>query len=978
MLKRTVGVLLGVLLFATAGTAQEQQGSITGLVKDNSGAVLPGAVVEARSAGGAALATTSDANGLFRFPSVLPGTYEVTASLSGFTPKKAENLIIRVGQTINVDLDLAVGGLAETVQVTSEAPLLDLKSNATSTVVTKDLIMALPKGRDFTSVVKLAPGANPEMKSGGIQIDGASGSENRYYIDGVDSTNLRNGTSAKDLIVDFVEEVQVKSSGYNAEFRGSTGGVVSVVTKSGTNQFHGNAGTQYQTRDMEGTERQTLRLVLSGLNQSEYVTYNKDDYTRWYPTFDLGGPIFRDRVWFYAGYGGDLRDTDRTVTFRTGGTTGTFNSKEKTHYFTSKVVGQLSKSLRATYSATLNPLTRDGELPAQDGTGVATVNYSEQGRKQPNTSMTGKVDYVVTPSFFLAGQLNYYSQDDHQSGIPNELWWTFSGSPAVFPQVPANLVRPAGFQSTRTNSATVRDRFSRMMGQVDGTFFLNAAGQHSIKAGFLFERLRNDVFSAEQQPHITVTWDQSRTTLDGRTVRGQYGFYSWRQFGTQGDIHTDNVGLFIQDSWTVKNRLTLNLGLRTEKETVPSYVEGLDGFKFAFGDKIAPRVGATYDLRGNGRWKLYGSWGLYYDLFKLELPRGAFGGDKWIERYYTLDSFDWPTLGVNGNFPGTFIESSNFRLSSNDPSCPECGQISQDLKPMRQREFTAGLEHELTPTLSLGMRYVSKRVDRAVEDIGVIVPGLGEVFYIGNPGEGPTEFILGPEFPALPKARRDYDAIEGRLTKRFSNNWTGNVIYRWARLYGNYSGLASSDENGRVSPNVERMFDSLLMTLDQNANPVYGRLESDRPHELKLAGSYQFNFGTSVGLYQYIGTGAPVSRQVNVQTSTPMFYLGRESDGRLPTFTQTDLLLQHNIKVGGMRTLSVFGEVLNLFDEDVSLSRFKTETRTALPATDPFVYAGFDVQQLINSSGVLRDPRFLQDQSFQGRRAARVGVRFTF
>ena len=106
----------------------------------------------------------------------------------------------------------------------------------------------------------------------------------------------------------------------------------------------------------------------------------------------------------------------------------------------------------------------------------------------------------------------------------------------------------------------------------------------------------------------------------------------------------------MQGTWTPNARLTINPGLRVEKEEVPSYVEGLSGIDFSFGDKIAPRVGATYDLKGDGKWKVYGSYGIYYDLFKLELPRGAFGGDKWIE-ILTLDTLDWPSIGPNGNFP---------------------------------------------------------------------------------------------------------------------------------------------------------------------------------------------------------------------------------------------------------------------------------------------------------------------------------------
>ena len=126
-------------------------------------------------------------------------------------------------------------------------------------------------------------------------------------------------------------------------------------------------------------------------------------------------------------------------------------------------------------------------------------------------------------------------------------------------------------------------------------------------------------------------------------------------FITAGDIHTNNIGLFIQDSWTINNRLTVNAGVRTERERVPTYTTEEDipefGIEFAFGDKIAPRVGFAYDIKGDGRSKVFGSWGVFYDIFKLELPRGSFGGDKWLEYYYTLDTFDWPTAWWRRELP---------------------------------------------------------------------------------------------------------------------------------------------------------------------------------------------------------------------------------------------------------------------------------------------------------------------------------------
>ena len=240
------------LLFAWPIAAQEQRGSIEGVVKDSSGAVLPGVTVEARSSAGAVLSSTTDTEGTYRFPSVAPGTYEITATLQGFTPKKQADVSVGLGQIKKVDLALGLAGVAESVQVTAESPLVDVKQSARQTNISREQIDLLPKGRDFTTLVTQAPGANQEAKLGGLSIDGASAGENRYIIDGIETTDLQQGISGKNVIADFVEEIQVKSSGYSAEFGGATGGVINVITKSGTNALHGNALFNFQGDQLSG------------------------------------------------------------------------------------------------------------------------------------------------------------------------------------------------------------------------------------------------------------------------------------------------------------------------------------------------------------------------------------------------------------------------------------------------------------------------------------------------------------------------------------------------------------------------------------------------------------------------------------------------------------------------------------------------------------------------------------------------------
>ncbi len=967
--------LVAALLFAVPAMAQEQRGAIEGTVKDSSGAVLPGVTVQAQGAAGSQESVT-DENGLYRFPSLAPGRYQIVATLQGFNTATLADVNLALGQTLRADVTMSLAGVTETVQVSAERPIVDVKTAAANTTVSREFIDNIPKGRNAINIATLAPGANNEPKGGGISIDGASGSENRYFVDGVDTTNIQNGTSAKPILSEFVDQVQVKSSGYPAEFGGATGGVINVITRSGTNAFTGEFGTYFSGSDLNGDPRPTLRLV-SATNDFEYRTFPKDDETVWEPFMNVGGPIVRDRLWFFAGYTPQISETNRTVTFLSNNSTATFEMPERNHFFTGTLTSAITDRLRGRASANIQRYTRDNTLPAIDGTSSPTANFNID-REQPNDSMNARLDFTAANNLFLSGAINWLTYDTSDTGVPNEIRYSFVNSNETIPGVPADLVRARGFSNIGSNRAVVRDLFERLGGSFDATLFFNGGGSHTLKGGVQFYRITNDVFNAEQQPFISLRWGQAHTTLSGDIVTGQYGTYSWRQFGTQGIVKVNNIGLFIQDDWTINDRLTLNLGIRTEADEAPSYVEGLNGIEFGFGEKIAPRVGFAYDVKGDGRWKAYGSWGMFYDLFKLEMPRGAFGGDKWIESYHTLDTLNWPTIGVNGSFPGTQIETVNFRIPSNDPSCPECGGIDPDLKPMRSQEAVLGLDHELSSVMSVGARYVHKQLDRTIEDVGIIVPGIGEVFFMANPGEGIGAHIIGDEFPAVPKPVRDYDALELRFTKRHSNNWALNSSLTFSRLYGNYSGLASSDENGRTSPNVNRFFDGIYMMFDQNAEPVYGRLATDRPVQFKLNGYYTMPWGTNVGAVFFAASGTPISRQVNMVSSLPVLYLGRGSDGRLPMFNQTDLTLQHAFRVGGSRSVEVSVNILNLFDQDIAVNRFAPETRQNIPISDVAFFNGFDVQQLIEANHITRDPRFLKDSAFQGARSIRLGAKFVF
>ncbi len=219
---------------------------------------------------------------------------------------------------------------------------------------------------------------------------------------------------------------------------------------------------------------------------------------------------------------------------------------------------------------------------------------------------------------------------------------------------------------------------------------------------------------------------------------------------------------------------------------------------------------------------------------------------------------------------------------------------------MRLQEATLGIDHELNAQLAVGVHYVHKQIDTAIEDTGSLDASGNEIYVIANPGEGLTALAFTDPAVRLPKPKRDYDSVEFFLDKRFADNWSLRTSYLWSRLYGNYSGLSQSDEQGRTSPNVGRLFDYPAMMFDQHGQPVFGPLATDRPHQFKAQFIYQFNFGTAVGLNEFVASGTPVSREIGILPTSnfPVNYLGRGSDGRTDVFSQTDLFAAARAEAG--------------------------------------------------------------------------------
>ncbi len=986
MFAKPFALLLLIGSLAAPAWAQEQRGSIEGVVKDASGAVLPGATVEADN-NGRITSTTTDAVGSYRFPSLAPGNYRVSANLQGFVAKEVVEVRVALGQIKKVDFSLPLAGVAESVTVTAESPLIDVRQSARQTNIRAEQIELLPHGRDFTTLVIQAPGANQENKLGGISIDGASAGENRFIIDGIETTNLQSGLSGTNLIADFVEEVQVKSSGFSAEFGGALGGVISAVTKSGTNNFSGMGLFNFQGSATEGRRRPTLRQNLSNSDIAEFITYDDDSETRLEPGFAIGGPIKRDRLWFFGAYLPAMTTTDRTVNAVT------VPQEETVQNLTGNITTQPANSLRARVAFNSSSRELKGLLPALNGTDPVGTNYSKSS-KFPNLSTSGNMDWVASPSLLISVRGGYRSSDQHDSKVTEEPLFIFSGTNNIgFLDTPASLQHGTGFTSIPSNRKVTRDQQTRLNFQADSTVYARAGGEHQIKFGVQADQIGNNVLSGESRNRVTIRWN-SALSSGVPVTRGTYGYYSVRSNGvapkqgiiTEGDISSTMLGLFFQDAWTINNKLTVNLGIRTERERVPTFTSGADipefGIEFGFADKLAPRAGFAYDVKGDGSWKVAGSWGVFYDTFKLELPRGSFGGDKWLEYYYTLDTFNYPTLVDGANCPpacsGRLIRGP---IDFRHPSFGE-DAIEPDLKPMRLQEATAGIDHQLNDVMKLSLHYVHKQVDRAIEDTGFLLPDGSEGYVIANPGEGITSLAFTNPDVALPKAIRDYDSVEFAFDKRMSSNWYLRTSYLWSRLYGNYSGLTQSDENGRTSPNVGRLFDYPAMMFQDGGGAALGPLATDRPHQFKTQFIYLFGFGTSVGLNQYVASGLPVSREIGIlpPNNYPVNYLGRGSDGRTPMFSQTDLFVQHSFKMPGSRSLQVSLNVLNLLNQDTAVSKYSTYHKTnGVNIDEALFYQGRQtIAGQITALNPVKDPRFLMDDRFQVPILARFGVKFLF
>ncbi len=1006
---RFITVALSIMLcFSAIAFGQSITGSIEGTITDPNGAVVPGVQVTVTTGTnnqtglettvGYRRAVTTDSNGFFRIQQIPPGFYTVTTeATAGFGSTTANNIEVVLDKTTPVNFALTTGTETNIVNVNSEALAIDPNDNKIQTNITQRTAELLPKGTNFTSLLTVAPAVRNEPLSGGFQIDGASGSENTFIIDGQEVTNFRTGTlnGNNNIPFQFVQEVQVKSSGFTAEFGGATGGVISVVTRGGGNEFHGEVGTEFNVAQFQGSPRPFLRLTNFGAGATagsvaENVPVRKDQGTDFFPFASLGGPIIKDRAWFYGSYAPQYRNIERTISLfappttanpnafnpanRTIASTTTYRQRQTNEYAFGRIDIQPVQSIRLTGTYLWNPIEVIGQPPAQDpfgtipqitfpGTGlVRGADFADnQGGRQSSNNTSGTVIWTPTERLVITarGGYSFLNEKLGNYGIPGVVGQTRRITQITGTAAPLNFGQDPGTQNFPGFSQLLFDVSRRRTFDADVTYFLsNFFGRHQFKVGTQFNGISNNVESTRVDTAVfRFGAGQTIQGLSGRSdapapTPGAIGAGFLQRFGILGAAGSNNLAFYVQDSWQPFKRLSLNLGVRTERENSPSFNDQGDGITFDFADKIAPRLGVAVDVFGDGRTKIFASYGQFFDRFKYELPRGSFGGNFFRNDYFEIfpgqTAADFTRQTIIGSNPdpigGTCpITSSNgfsrcqldFRIPSNLPGQPEFGQVDPDIEAFRQTEFTVGVERAVGADFLIRSRYTHKTVDVAVEDVGIPTAG-GEAYIIGNPGRGLVKQVADASgFIAL-DAVRDYDAFEISLDKRFTQNFYFNANYTFSRLFGNYSGLASSDEAGRTSPNVNRNFDLPFIGFSGLGQPDNGRLPTDRPHVFKLYGAYEIPWSstnsTEISGFTTAQSGTPITTRFTLFGVGGQIQNGRGDLGRTELFTNTDMGLRHRYRFGRDNRFNVSAtlDILNLFNEDNTLGVFDTLTTTGV------------------------------------------------
>jgi len=1026
-----------VVLLAPCILAQETTGGLQGTVKDPSGAVVPGASVTVTTPTlvGSKVSLT-DASGYYRFSNLPPGSYTIVVKATGFDTLKRENVVLEVGHLPTVNLSMSVGTVNTVVEVKTEGPMIDTTTNTTLTNIPEDVLQDVPHGTSFQSVIQFAPSARNEPLEGGSQLSNGSGStspgngstggafgfsigggadsENSYLVEGQETADIIGGYSHTNVPMDFISEVQMKTSGVDAEFGGALGGVVNVIMNKATNHWHGTVFTNFQDGAMNGSPTPTLRYnpTSSGTNTSwgaidpaaqvyQPIRPHTSDF---WPGFTIGGPIadvfpklygipdaaysrLKERMSLYAAFNPEFNGYEQTLNYGAYGGKVPFSQNTHTYYDYARIDAEVTQKIRVFGSILGQGQRQAGEsFPQADsvqgyfntvtgcsgvgsafnctGNFVAPSTYSHTlGYTAPNLTLNTGADITINNSLVATTRFGYYFANYHDFGYPTtgavDEWYADGTSTTdtngnALSSSASSLAEASGFlnQALDGNFTHTNANKAIQFDQDLAWFHAGKGGTHNLKIGYQLNRNSNFIFQGYNAPLVEIypgtstpyspqgpvgiancaTVDAAYQAAEPTSAytagkptdygcMGTYGTVNVNDFGSGGKAISYNHGFFAQDAWTVGKGLTINAGFRIEREYLPaenqpSTAKITTPINFGWGDKIAPRIGAAWDVMKNGKLKVFGGYGQYFDQMKLNVAISSYGGQYWQECWYALEEPNvanilpalnssnrycvGPDSTSQANFGGStpsglvFLENQNLRAFPT--TCSTCSTTQEGtapgLKPYAQHDSSFGVDYQLQTNLAFEARWDRRRLDHVIEDSAIFNPALGETFVIVNPGQGVNatfngfyNFLYGvnpscsagcPPQTVIPAAR-SYDGIELRLTKAVSQHWMGMFSYTYSNLRGNYTGLTSSDVadggGGRNAPNNSRAFDEPFFSWNANGGSSSGLLPTDRPNAFKGYVYYDLpwarKMATDFGVFQSAYSGSPLTSYLDVGYAFP-------------------------------------------------------------------------------------------------------------
>jgi hypothetical protein len=760
-----------------------QTAALTGTVKDSTGAVLPGATVNVSSPSqvGGVQTSVSDSQGIYRFPALRPGVYEMEATLQGFKTVKQSGITLPLGTTITIDVTMSVASVSETVQVTGTTPVVDIKSSASNTQLPDTMLQNLPTGRFQPDIINLTPGINGNVAFGATQ------SSNALLMDGVDVSDPEGGTPWSFFNYNWVEQVQIVALGANAEYGEFTGVAANSIIRAGSNRWTGLGEYLMERKNWIADNTTSLSADLrKSFTPREIKSY-------WDTTGQIGGPLAKDKLFFFSGFQYFNRQ-DRPAGF-----TGNFTSEKDPR--------------------TLHKLTWAAAPNVRVEGFVEWDKYDIEGRgasaQRPTTEVTA---LEPSPEWNWNSQVTWTINAKTMLNVRNGGYWGYF---PVEPTPPQTRSGPYPHYDSLSNIYSVNvpyfGRFDRTRNVTAATLTRYAdkfAGKsHELKFGFEFEhsKIRNEsgypggrYYYDYGGPYLVNLWDGYVTTA-----------------------HINRTSLYAQDAWTVSDRLTLNPGLRLDinRGSVPTGT-------VLSNHGLAPRIGAAFDVMGDHKTVLRAHWGRFFDA--------VLGGQ--FEFMDLTQQHPHITAEVLG--PNRFNEIDRRNPSTNLGIDPNIHQSYSDaFLAGVERELISDLSvtaqyirrnfRDFMGFIDTGSVYApTQKVDPGPDGkLGTADDGSSiTVYNKTNPGH---EFLL---FSNPNKAFRDYDAFQLIGTKRYSKNWQAQLSYTWSHAHGTVDNRGGTNSGGGGNQGLGQT--GGFVNPNHSIN-IDGDSRFDYTHQVKLDGTYR-------------------------------------------------------------------------------------------------------------------------------------------